>query len=52
LTSKAGGSHRVFHGKGGTATLVKDHKGTAPLSEKMFMRKMEGLVLAAEPNVI
>eukprot|EP00439_Symbiodinium_sp_Y106_P032771 s1257_g3.t3 len=35
------GSHIVFHGPGGAATYVRDHKGTAPLSSSAFLSKME-----------
>ncbi|CAD7922423.1 unnamed protein product [Amoebophrya sp. A120] len=42
------GSHQVLHGPGGSATMVRDHRGTAPLTGKQFVQTMERVVEVSE----
>ena len=35
------GSHHVIHGPSGAATLVRDHRGTPALSDRLFIARME-----------
>ncbi|CAD7922425.1 unnamed protein product [Amoebophrya sp. A120] len=35
------GSHQILHGPGGAATLVRDHKGSAPLTGRQFVESMK-----------
>ncbi|CAD7922419.1 unnamed protein product [Amoebophrya sp. A120] len=38
------GSHHVLHGPGGTATIVRDHKGSTGLSGKQFGKTVERVI--------
>eukprot|EP00392_Amoebophrya_sp_AT5.2_P010591 g10656.t1 len=40
------GSHVTVHDRNGCTTFVKDHRKTAPLSDKQYLAKMEQLVEA------
>eukprot|EP00392_Amoebophrya_sp_AT5.2_P004160 g4168.t1 len=37
------GSHITYHGPGGAATIVRNHRGTAPLTSKQFVEKAQQL---------
>ncbi|CAD7923660.1 unnamed protein product [Amoebophrya sp. A120] len=42
------GSHMVFHGRGGSTTLVREHKGSARITAPTFIKKMGALMAVGE----
>ena len=44
------GSHIVYHGPGGSATIVKDHKGSKSLNENQLVDKVKKMVEISHPK--